>query len=107
MKRALLSIAVVGLFLLFGILLGVQLVSEELGIDKPIPLEINQIETKLQNETFEELVNKGEKVEEIGRFNFFSDLGEGVANGLNKMSRACLSRMVATIHYLNGKESSY
>ncbi|GAE31685.1 hypothetical protein [Halalkalibacter hemicellulosilyticus] len=106
MKRALLSIAVVSLFLLFGILLGVQLVSEELGIDKPIPLEMNQIETKLQNESYEEIVDKGEKVEEIGRFNFFSDLGEGIATGLNKLSRACLSRMVSTIYYLNGNEAS-
>lgn len=102
-KRMMISTVAVGLFILFGILFGIQLVSEEVGMFQPVPLTIETPQTDHQQDSvYLELVNKADKAGDIGRFNFFSDLGEGIANGLNQISRAGLSRMISFIHHLNG-----
>ncbi|WP_062050023.1 hypothetical protein [Bacillus sp. JCM 19034] len=105
MKRIIISIFSVGFILLFGMLFGIQLVSDELGMFQPVPMEMSISQTDNQEKDdipYSELVDKANKAGNVGRFNFFSDLGESIANGLNHVSRACLSRMISFIHYLNG-----
>jgi hypothetical protein len=104
-------VSLISILLLLGALFGVQLMNEELGISQPIPLQVEKEEaspspTRNVNEqpmTKNELVEKRQSVEEVGRFNFFSDLGNHIAAGLNYVSRAVLSQIMSFVdNVLNG-----
>ncbi|MCL7747280.1 hypothetical protein [Halalkalibacter alkaliphilus] len=109
MKKFIVKILVIGLLLFLGALFGVQLMNEELGISHPVPLQVEKeeasatINVKEQTITKNELVEKRQSVEEVGRFNFFSDLGNHIAAGLNYVSRAVLSQIMSFVdNVLNG-----
>ncbi|KHF41918.1 hypothetical protein [Halalkalibacter okhensis] len=109
MKKLMVRISLIGLLLLLGALFGVQLMNEELEITQPIPLQIEQDETSStakeveHQTTTNELVEKRKTVEEVGRFNFFSDLGNHLASGLNSISRAVMSQIMSFVDdVLNG-----
>ncbi|PAM93518.1 hypothetical protein B4N84_17505, partial [Flavobacterium sp. IR1] len=53
-----------------------------------------------------QLVEKRQKAEDVGRFNFFSELGTGVAEGANRISRMALTQVMTFVHeVLNGESS--
>jgi hypothetical protein len=101
--------SVIGLLLLLGALFGVQQMNEGLGISQPEPLvvqkqqEVKTVEPKMSNE----LVQKKQTVEEVGRFNFFSDMGNALADGMNYGSRAVLSQIMSFVdNVLNGEKTN-
>ncbi|MDV2683065.1 hypothetical protein RYX56_01610 [Alkalihalophilus lindianensis] len=118
-KLALVMTLIVGTLLL-GSLFGVQHMNEELGITKPVPLEIKTDQsddsvkpvvqsgaTKTQVDAKSELIDKRQKAEDVGRFNFFSELGSNMAEGANRLSRLALSQVMAFVHeVLNGESRS-
>ncbi|WP_100372231.1 hypothetical protein [Bacillus sp. FJAT-45037] len=106
--------------LLLGSLFGVQHMNEELGITTPVPLQLKATSEKQAAQTDigpakdelnvlskSELKEKRQKVEEVGKFNFFSELGSTVAEGANRLSRTALSQVMSFVHeVLNGESRS-
>ncbi len=91
--------------------------NEELGISQPVPLVVEKNEKKVIDQktqvneleigtpSKDELAEKRKKVEEVGRFNFFSDMGSYIAEGMNQASRSLLSQVMSFVnHVLNGNE---
>lgn len=111
-KRLMIQVIVIGTVLLLGALAGVQYMNEQLGITQPVPLSVP--EDVLQENAAEapslsnqELTAKYERVEEVGRFNFFSEMGTSLADGMNKLSRSFLSQIMAFVRQvLNGEEAA-
>lgn len=106
--------------LLLGSLFGIQHMNEELGITKPVPLELKESEAagvpsepevisakkEQPADPKSQLVEKRQKAEDVGRFNFFSELGTGVAEGANRISRMALTQVMTFVHeVLNGESS--
>ncbi|WP_332690852.1 hypothetical protein [Halalkalibacter lacteus] len=117
MKKLVVRMFVISLLLLLGALFGVQQMNEKLGISQPEPLVVlkkqegKQIESKKGNELVQkqqnELVEKKQTVEEVGRFNFFSDMGNAIADGMNYGSRAVLSQIMSFVdNVLNGEKTN-
>ncbi|TWI56387.1 hypothetical protein [Halalkalibacter nanhaiisediminis] len=114
MKKLVVMTSFMGVLFLLGALLGVQHMNEELGISQPepLPIEQKQEEPVQQNQTEnqnqgavkkDELVEKKQRVEDVGRFNFFSEMGSSLAEGANRASRAFLSQVMSFVHnVLNG-----
>ena len=115
MKKFAVRISLIGLLILLGALFGVQMMNEELGISQPVPLVVEKTENKSKDarETAseseedatpeKELVDKRKKQEEVGRFNFFSDMGSHIAEGMNYASRSLLSQVMSFVNnVLNG-----
>ncbi|NEU31638.1 hypothetical protein GN156_12770 [bacterium LRH843] len=100
---------VIVLFLL-GSFFGVQQMNEDLGISQPVPLPLLDKEDSVPKQNLvknNELVEKRERIEEVGRFNFFSEMGSSVAEGANQAGRAFLSQIMSFVHnVLNGEKSS-
>ncbi|GAE33349.1 hypothetical protein [Halalkalibacter akibai] len=115
MKKLVVRIGVIGILILLGALFGVQQMNEALGISQPVPLLIETKETQPKKEKLEkeespntklELVAKKETVEKVGRFNFFSDMGNSIADGFNFLSRSLLSQVMSFVNnILNGYSS--
>ncbi|WP_088102533.1 hypothetical protein [Halalkalibacter urbisdiaboli] len=112
MKRFVAIFISIVLLLFLGSLVGMQHMSEELGLSQPEPLFVQTDGEKVQPEQrpepspkpMEELKQKRQKVEEIGRFNFFSDIGGQLAESLNVASRSLLSQIMTFVHQtLNGE----
>lgn len=106
-------ISLFGVFLLLGALFGVQHMNEELGISQPEPLTFEQKQgespqlgkVKMSGNKYE-LAEKRQRVEDVGRFNFFSEMGSHLAEGVNRGSRAFLSQIMSFVHnVLNGERS--
>lgn len=109
MKKLVVVFVSVGLLILLGSLFGVQQMSEELGISQPVPLliEKEQQEEKATQVKQSELEVKSQKIEETGRFNFFSEMGSDLAKGFNYVSRAMLGQVMTFVHQvLNGEEAN-
>ncbi len=88
--------------------------NEKLGISQPSQLLIEDSKTKDPDKSSvssiskkgEDLKQKRQKVEEIGKFNFFSDLGTQLSEGLHALSRAALSQIMSFVHQvLNGERT--
>ncbi|MBP3951321.1 hypothetical protein [Bacillus suaedae] len=110
MKKLVVIFVSVGLLILLGSLFGVQQMSEELGISQPVPLLIEkeqQQEEKATQVKQSELEVKSQKIEETGRFNFFSEMGSDLAKGFNYVSRAMLGQVMTFVHQvLNGEQEA-
>ncbi|MDT8862891.1 hypothetical protein N0O92_22210 [Alkalihalobacillus sp. MEB130] len=108
MKKMVVKVSVIGLLLLLGALFGVQVMNEERGISQPLPLQVEQEErntasAEVHTVAINELAEKRQTVDDVGRFNFFSDLGNHLAGGLNYVSRAILSQIMSFVDdVLNG-----
>jgi hypothetical protein len=113
-------ISIIGILLLLGALFGVQQMNEALGISQPVPLliekkesspEVKQSTSSKVDSKVEagptpkiELVEKRKTAEEVGRFNFFSDMGNYIAEGMNYVSRSLLSQVMSFVNnVLNGE----
>ncbi|MET3504859.1 hypothetical protein [Halalkalibacter oceani] len=111
MKRLMIQVSVIGTILLLGALAGVQYMNEQLGISQPVPLSSPEIvaqETAVEAPSLsrQELTAKYARVEEVGRLNFFSEMGTSLADGMNKLSRSFLSQVMAFVRQgLNGEEA--
>ncbi|GAE26943.1 hypothetical protein JCM9140_3053 [Halalkalibacter wakoensis JCM 9140] len=106
MKKLVVKGSFIGIILLLGALFGVQMMNEHLGVSQPVPLQ-NENNEEVKNEIEQpkknELVEKRQQVEDVGRFNFFSDLGNHIAGGFNYISRAVLSQIMSFVdNVLNG-----
>lgn len=89
-----------------GTLLGIQHMQEEMGISHPEPLTYEKEKSDSKNKLRDtnELAQKKERMEEVGNFNFFSDLGRLVGEGANEVSRTFLSQVMSFVHHvLNGE----
>ncbi|WP_227934902.1 hypothetical protein [Alkalihalobacillus deserti] len=115
MKKLVVRISIISLLLLIGASFGVQVMNEELGISWPVPLIVEETEnsssaedkavdkSKIVITSKIELAEKSQKVEEVGRFNFFSDMGSYLAEGMNYASRSLLSQVMSFVNnVLNG-----
>lgn len=99
----------IGVFLLllylFGALSGIQMVNEELGRATVVPLTVEENEEQAEERVLE-LIEKKEKLAEIGSFNFFSDLGDFIADLAYEASRAVLVKIMSFVHdIINGEPS--
>ncbi|BAB05060.1 hypothetical protein P4637_02860 [Halalkalibacterium halodurans] len=97
---------------LTGALFGVQQMNEHLGLSEPEPLVIEERPEKQREPSDErlqetmELAEKQERNVETGQFNFFSALGEALANGVNQGTRFVLATLSSWFHdVLNGSRS--
>ncbi len=80
--------------------------NEELGLSEPKPLTLvnKQGENEESKADISELIDKKERIEEVGSFNFFSDLGNFVADHVYEMSRSLLTQLMSFVHHvLNGE----
>ncbi|MCM3761531.1 hypothetical protein M3212_12120 [Alkalihalobacillus oceani] len=112
MKRLMVQVIVTGTILLLGALAGVQYMNEQLGITQPVPLTVpenvpEETEAAAPSLSKQELAAKYERVEQVGRLNFFSEMGTSLADGMNKLSRSFLSQIMAFVRQvLNGEEAA-
>ncbi|KMK75936.1 hypothetical protein [Alkalihalobacillus pseudalcaliphilus] len=117
MKKFLIYTCLFTFVLAFGLLAGVQYMNEQAGRSTPVPLKNNseekshethekeqKEETKVGQVTKtganEDLLEKRAKREELGSFNFFSDLGEQLSTSFNKGSRVVLESVMGYANQL-------
>lgn len=107
MKSITIIAVVMGFIFLIGAMLGVQLMNEQLHLSKPTPLVIEDdiVDRESVSEIKLELAEKSNRSNQAQSTNFFSEMGNFVADKGNRMGRAFLSKIVTFVRViLNGEE---
>ncbi|MBM7838075.1 hypothetical protein JOC54_001306 [Alkalihalobacillus xiaoxiensis] len=101
-----------GISLVFGLIMGVQLMSEYAGLNEPKPLQIQESTVEKQHEV--PVVDQTELAEKEplttaretkGMSNFFSDLGSTFATGVENTTRSGLEKVVGAVRNGINKEN--
>lgn len=100
-----------GISLVFGLIMGVQFMSEYAGLNEPKPLQIQDSTVETPKEP---VINDSESVskepitsgrETKGLSNFFSELGSSLATGVESTTRSGLEKVVGAVRNGINKEN--
>ncbi|GAF65978.1 hypothetical protein BTS2_2878 [Bacillus sp. TS-2] len=106
MKKMMVVVVLTALTLLLGALSMAQYMNEKAELSVPVPLEWSTKERALEAEVKEkdrsqgippaqDLIAKKKQTEEIGYYNFFSDIGGQLSESFNTISRSFLASIMS------------